>query len=306
MRKQALETVYHLAKNDSRVVFIGSDLGVGTLDEMRKNLPKQFFMEGISEQHLIGFAAGLAKEGFIPYLNTIANFFSRRALEQLILDVALHNLPVKILASGGGMVYAPLGPTHTATDDLAHLLAIPNFNVFSPCDAEEMKDQIELDFLNSSPAYFRFGKGGEQSVSDQLKISLDKSFKYMGRFDSKIALLTSGVTLQNCLFAYKKFLRNDDLELLHLTKVNFRHSTELLKHLRSKAQILVVEEHQEYGGIYTQLLHLLSSNALLNCKVVGVNLGNEFIRNYGTQNDHFKNSKITPDDIIDGLESLNG
>ena len=142
MRKTALNTVYKLARSNSRIIFIGSDLGYGTLQDMQKELPGQFFMEGISEQHIVGFAAGLAKEGFIPFINTIANFFTRRALDQIIIDVALHNLPVKFLASGGGMVYAPLGPTHTATDDFAHMLAIPNMNVFSPCDAIEMEKLV--------------------------------------------------------------------------------------------------------------------------------------------------------------------
>ena len=67
MRQEALKTVHNLAKNDPRVLFIGSDLGAGTLEAMRKELPQQFFMEGISEQHIIGFAAGLAQEGFIPF-----------------------------------------------------------------------------------------------------------------------------------------------------------------------------------------------------------------------------------------------
>ena len=114
MRQTALKTVHELARSDGRVVFVGSDLGADTLKEMKEEFPERFFMEGISEQHIVGFAAGLAKEVFIPYLNTIATFFARRAYEQIAIDVALHNLPVRILASGGGMVYAPLGPTHTA------------------------------------------------------------------------------------------------------------------------------------------------------------------------------------------------
>lgn len=306
MRREALETVFDLAKVDSRVVFIGSDLGVGTLDEMKNKLPSQFFMEGISEQHLVGFASGLAKEGYIPYLNTIANFFSRRALEQLILDVALHNLPVKILASGGGMVYAPLGPTHTATDDLAHLLAIPNFNVYSPCDAVEMEEQIRQDKDKTSPAYFRFGKGGEEIVSPTLRVSNDSSFKFLGHATSRLAILTSGIALQNCLRAYEMIANSKDLELIHVTKVNFRKSEELLSHLTSKTHILVVEEHQEYGGVYTQLLHLLGTNKRLNCTLDSINLGNSFLRRYGSQNDHLAAAHIVPDGILSRLENLHG
>lgn len=306
MRKKALETVFDLAKEDSRVIFIGSDLGVGTLDEMKKNLPSQFFMEGISEQHLIGFASGLAKEGFIPYLNTIANFFSRRALEQLILDVALHNLPVKILASGGGMVYAPLGPTHTATDDLAHLLAIPNINVYSPCDAFEMEEQIREDKSKTSPAYFRFGKGGEEVVSPSLRISNDLSFKYLGNSTAGLAILTSGVTVQSCLQAFQKIVSSKDLELIHVTKVNFRNSEELRSHLISKTHILVVEEHQEYGGVYTQLLHLLAATKRLDCKIESINLGNTFLRRYGSQNDHLVAAQMVSDGILSRLDDFYG
>ena len=74
MRKTALNCVYELAKKNPKVVFIGSDLGPGVLDEMQKEMPSKFYMEGISEQHIIGMSAGLALEGFIPYVNTIATF----------------------------------------------------------------------------------------------------------------------------------------------------------------------------------------------------------------------------------------
>ena len=78
MRKKALDSVYTLAKNDERVIFIGSDLGPGVLENMKNEMPERFFMEGVSEQHIVGMAAGLAMEGFIPYVNTIATFLSRR------------------------------------------------------------------------------------------------------------------------------------------------------------------------------------------------------------------------------------
>ena len=306
MRKKALDTVFQLAKSDPRVVFIGSDLGVGTLDEMKQMLPNQFYMEGISEQHLIGFASGLAKEGFIPYLNTIANFFTRRALEQLILDVALHSLPVKILASGGGMVYAPLGPTHTATDDLAHLLAIPNFNVYCPSDSVEMELEIRRDLTSNAPAYFRFGKGGEKVVSNTLNTSDDFGFKYKGALEAPIAIVTTGMTLQNTLEAYDDCSIQNQIEIIHLVKVNIEKSTELISHFKNKKHILVVEEHQEYGGIFTQLLHVLNKNNLVNCRIDAINLGKSFIRHYGSQSDHFANFGMDTRSIKDRLERLIG
>ena len=119
MRKTALECVHKLAQHDKRVLFIGSDLGHGVLDKMKNELPDQFFMEGVSEQYIIGMAAGLAMEGFIPYVNTIATFLTRRCYEQVAVDLCMQDLPVRLIANGGGGVYAPLGPTHLAIEDIA-------------------------------------------------------------------------------------------------------------------------------------------------------------------------------------------
>ena len=108
MRKTSLNQVYELAKKDERVLFIGSDLGPDVLLKMKKEMPSRFFMEGVTEQHIIGMAAGLAFEGFIPYVNTIATFLTRRCFEQITTDLCLHNLPVRLIANGGGSVYAEI------------------------------------------------------------------------------------------------------------------------------------------------------------------------------------------------------
>ncbi len=111
MRKTCLDMIYELAKKDSRVVFIGSDLGVDVLKQFREEIPERFFMEGVSEANVVGMAAGLALEGKIPYVNTIATFLTRRCYEQVVLDLCLHKANVRLIGNGGGFVYAPLGPT---------------------------------------------------------------------------------------------------------------------------------------------------------------------------------------------------
>ena len=136
MRKTALDFIFELAKLNKKVLFIGSDLSPEVLRAMKEERPERFFMEGISEQHIIGMAAGLAMEGFIPYINTIATFLTRRCYEQIFLDLCLQDLPVRLIASGGGAVYAPLGPTHLAIEDIAIMRAIPNMTIVAPCDAD--------------------------------------------------------------------------------------------------------------------------------------------------------------------------
>ena len=132
MRKKSLDMLYELAKKDERIFFIGSDLGVGTLDNFRTEMPDRFFMEGVSEGNIVGMAAGLALEGKIVYVNTIATFLTRRCFEQVVIDLGLHNVNVRLIANGGGVVYAPLGPTHLAIDDIAIMRTVPNMTIVAP------------------------------------------------------------------------------------------------------------------------------------------------------------------------------
>src|SRR5213592_787712 len=138
MRKTCLDMVYELARKDERIFFIGSDLGIGTLKQFKAEMPDRFLMEGVSEANVVGVAAGLALEGKIVYVNTIATFLTRRCFEQVALDLCLHNANVRLIGNGGGVVYAPLGPTHLAIDDLAIMRAVPNMTIVAPCDADEM------------------------------------------------------------------------------------------------------------------------------------------------------------------------
>src|SRR5437870_247971 len=167
MRKTCLDQVYELAKKDERIFFIGSDLGFETLKEFKKEIPGRFFVEGVSEANLVSMSAGLAMEGKIVYANTIATFLSRRCFEQIVLDMAVHHTNVRLIANGGGVVYAPLGPTHLAIDDIAILRAVPNMTIVAPCDAEEMKRLMPLTVDYAGPIYIRLAKGGDPIVSSE-------------------------------------------------------------------------------------------------------------------------------------------
>src|SRR4051794_10353804 len=165
MRQTCLNWVHKLAKEDPRVVFVGSDLSPGLLKDMRAEMPERWYMEGITEQNVVGMAAGMAMEGFIPYANTIATFFSRRSFEQVAIDLCLHNVPVRLISNGGGLVYAPLGPTHLAIEDIAIMRALPNMAVVAVCDAEEMKRFMDASLNWPGPIKFGPRKGATPSAA---------------------------------------------------------------------------------------------------------------------------------------------
>lgn len=304
MRQTALSTVYELAKLDSRVIFIGSDLGAGTLKEMQDDIPKQFFMEGISEQYLIGFAAGLAQEGFIPFVNTIGTFLARRAFEQISIDLGLHNLPVRLLSSGGGMVYAPLGPTHTAIEDISLMLSVPNMKVFAPADSHEMKALLKVSIEDPNPYYIRFGKGGEKVVTHKFDY-FDFKPKIFGELNSSIFLFTTGITLQHCLEA-QSILQTfgQNLTVIHFPYLNDLHLTELVAFIESNTIIVCVEEHVPRGGLYTQVLHEFAGLNVSNFKIYHKSLPKEFAINYGSQFDHLELNDLTGPKIATYVQSL--
>src|SRR2546423_13338820 len=195
MRKTSLDMVYELARADKRIFFVGSDLGIGTLKQFKAEMPERFLMEGVSEASVVGMAAGLALEGKIVYVNTIATFLTRRCFEQVVLDLCLHNVNVRLIANGGGVVYAPLGPTHLAIEDLAILRSIPNMTIVAPCDAEEMKRLMPLTVDHAGPMYIRLGKGGDPIVSSPAHpFAIGRAITMTTGDD--VLMVTTGITLK--------------------------------------------------------------------------------------------------------------
>lgn len=304
MRQEALLTVYELAKHDPRVVFIGSDLGAGTLQAMHDELPGQFFMEGISEQHVVGFSAGLAQEGFIPYINTIGTFLTRRSFEQVSIDVGLHRLPVRLLSSGGGMVYAPLGPTHTAIEDFSLMLSVPNMKVFAPADAFEMKNLLRASVDDKNPHYIRFGKGGEDIVTERFTI-FDYEPKFFGGDKSEVAVFTTGVMLQHCLGAKQLLARKGiSITVVHFPYLNDLSLLRAASLIKAASLLLSVEEHVPRGGLFTQLLHEFVNARISTENLNQLSLPNAFSHNYGSQADHLDFNGLSAPKIAMRIETL--
>ena len=258
MRKKCLDMVYELAKKDERIFFIGSDLGVGTLDEFRKDMPDRFFMEGVSEQNIIGMAAGLALEGKIVYVNTIATFITRRCFEQVVLDLCLHNVNVRLIANGGGVVYAPLGPTHLAIEDMAILRSLPNMTIVAPCDADEMARLMPLTVEHQGPMYIRLGKGGDPIVSsDAVPFRIGRAIPMTAGDD--VLIVTTGITLKTGLDAAAA-LKPEGIAatVLHMPTVKPLDVESFLSHAVGVDTIVVVEEHTVVGGLGGALAEIVA------------------------------------------------
>lgn len=296
MRKRCLEMVHRLAKQDERVVFVGSDLGFKTLDAFRKEIPERFLVEGISEQNVVGLAAGLALEGRIPYVNTIATFLTRRALEQVAMDLCLHDLPVRLIGNGGGLVYAPLGSTHLAVEDIALMRALPHMTVVCPADAEEMARFMERTLDWPHPIYIRLAKGYDPVVTDPA-LGFEIGRGYLYRQGRDVLLLTTGIGLRVCMEAADILARQQvAATVLHLPTVKPLDSEALIAAARNVRAVVSVEEHSVIGGLGSATAEtLMEAGVFRPFRRVG--LSDVFPDHYGTQNSLMERYGIWPQPV---------
>ena len=136
-------------------------------------------MEGVSGTTYYWYGCRIGNgRFFIPYFNTIATFITRRNFEQNVIDLGLHKVPVRLIGNGGGLVYAPLGPTHQAIEDISIMRTIPNMNIIAPCDSIEMKELITQTVKIKNPLYIRLAKGGDEIVTTKKNNKYGKSLLF--------------------------------------------------------------------------------------------------------------------------------
>lgn len=301
MRNTCLNMVYALAKEDERVVFIGSDLSPGLLSDMQRDMPERYYMEGIAEANLIGMAAGLAMEGYLPYVNTIATFITRRCYEQVAIDLCLHNLPVRLIGNGGGLVYAPLGPTHLAIEDMAILRTLPNMTVVAVADAEEMKSLMRASLNWDRPLYIRLAKGGDPIISrKESGFAIGRAI-IMRRSDGPrpVAFMATGIMTTHCLAAAEILAQSGiDASVLHIHTVKPLDEAAVLELAEDARLVVTVEEGVAIGGLGSGITDVLvAQHRRALPPIMRLALPDAFPHNYGVQNDLLELYGLMPNQI---------
>ncbi len=274
-RSACLNSIYELAKKDERVVFIGSDLSANTLIDFKRDFPDRFFMEGIQEQNIISMAAGLAMEGFIPYVNNIATFLTRRCYEQIVIDICAHNLPVRLCGNGGGLVYSPLGLTHCAIDDIAIMRSIPNMSVVCCSDSDEMKAFMPQTLEHKEPMYIRLGIDNDSKPTIPIFIDENPILIYStGIMTDRMKLVKSANIIHSPII--KPFVDIKD-DITAYTKM-----------------IITAEEGIINGGLGSAVLECLADNNI-QIPVLRFGLPDAFPHHYGERNDLLETYGLTPE-----------
>ena len=306
MRNTCLNMVHQLARRDPRAVFIGSDLSPDLLAEMKREMPDRFYMEGVAEANIIGMAAGLALEGYVPYVNTIATFITRRCYEQVAVDVCMPNLPVRLIGNGGGLVYAPLGPTHLAIEDIAIMRALPNMSVVAVCDADEMVRVMEQSLDWPHPMYIRLAKGGDPVVSrPDLGFAIGKAITMRkAGSETPVVFVATGIMTTNCLAAADELQRvGVDATVIHAHTIKPLDEATILTHCQDSRLVVTAEEGTLIGGFGSAVTDLLVATGAPP-RILRFGLPDAFPAHYGTQNDHLELNGLLPHQMAARIMSV--
>lgn len=249
------------AHRDDRILGLSADLAKYTdLHIFAQAMAGRFYQMGMAEQLLVSAAAGLAREGFIPFATTYAVFASRRAYDFIAIAIAEDNLPVKICCALPGLTTG-YGPSHQATEDLAIFRGLPNMTIIDPCDADDIGGMVPQIAAHDGPVYSRLLRGKVPSVLTRHKpdyrFQLGKA--QMIREGRDVLVISAGFMTMRALDAAAK-LADDaiDVAVLHVPTIKpLDVETILAEAVKGGRLVVTAENHTCVGGLGEAVARML-------------------------------------------------
>lgn len=259
MRNTFIDELVAAAETNNNIALVVGDLGYGVVEPFAKRFPKRFFNAGVAEQNMMGLSAGLASEGFHVFAYSIANFPTFRCAEQIRNDVDYHNLPVTVVAVGGGLAYGNLGYSHHAVQDYALMRVMPNMLIAAPGDPMEVRACMRYLVKNPQPSYLRVGKAGEPCVHTGVpEVSPGKWLNIREGEKGRPTYLTTGATLDlvNQMMVKNLNLRACALNSMPLWGMKTKEAQ--ARQVEEFENVITVEDHLTDGGFGSWLLEATS------------------------------------------------
>lgn len=288
MRKQFVKTVEDLMAHDERLVLLLGDIGVFGFRNAFKLYPDRTYNIGICEQAMTSLAAGLAKEGLIPVLHSIAPFVVERCLEQLKIDLCYQNLPANIVSVGSSYDYAALGCTHHCPGDVAILRALPGMEIVVPGTPAEFDQLFRAAYANTHATCFRLSERSNQQ-SYEVEFGRAKVI----RCGSLVTVIAVGPTLTWVQEATQEL----DVTVLYYTTVAPFDGDTLRENCPSH-KIAVVEPFYE-GTLAHDIMSAMKEKSI---RLLSIGVPRRFLTNYGQAADHDLMCGLTTEQIKVRLE----
>jgi transketolase len=249
----------NIAESDERVWLVTGDLGYRVLDGFAARFATRFVNAGVAEQNLVGLAAGLALAGRQVWVYSIVNFPVMRALEQVRNDVAYHNLNVKIVTVGGGLVYGAHGYSHHGAEDLGVMRLLPNMTVMAPGDPVEAAWATSAAAKTPGPVYLRLARGGESNIHSGEGASWSLGLPISVRTGADVTLATTGGMLPVAMAVAELLAKRKRIAAVFSVPVLRPLDLEtLFASARATQRLITIEDHGR-GGLGTIVAERLAA-----------------------------------------------
>ena len=282
MRNTFIEELTALASVHSNVALIVGDLGYRVIEPFAESFPDRFINAGVAEQNMTGLAAGMASEGYHVFTYSIANFPTFRCAEQIRNDVDYHNLPVTVVAVGGGLAYGALGYSHHAIQDYALMRCMPNTLIAAPGDPMEVRACVRYLINNPQPSYLRLGKSGEPCFHANVPNIEPGQWVSVSPGTNDQTFLTTGATLELAMDRQRKY--GEERPAVHSLPIWSMASKPL--QARQIAQyncVTTLEDHLRDGGFGSWLMEAVATEYNVLSKIKIDALGSQICGAVGSQ-----------------------
>lgn len=280
------EKIVELAKENSKIVAVTASMKNGTgLADFAQEFPYRFFDVGIAEQHAVTMAAGMAKEGMIPFVPIYSSFY-QRAYDQVIHDVAMQNLPVIMCVDRAGIVGAD-GETHQGTLDMAFFRLVPNLTIIAPKDFKEFEDMLEFAVGLNKPVVIRYPRGGEDTevkFKSHAKIELGKAevlheVKKLENPTKEVTIIAIGKTVSEAVKLADRMQKEEGItpEIINARFLKPFDSEKMIQSIQRTKNVITIEDGTVINGLATTVKELIVDNNIQNVKFKSYAYPDKFI-----------------------------
>ncbi|MCF7874108.1 MAG: transketolase family protein [Candidatus Omnitrophica bacterium] len=265
------KTLIELGKKDPDLVVLDADLSGSTRTaRFGKEFPERFFNFGVAEQNMMATAAGLARCGKTVFASTFAMFATARAVDQVRNTICYNDLDVKIVATHGGITVGEDGASHQAIEDINLFRAIPKIKIIIPADAPEAKEAIVAAYKTPGPFYIRLGRSKVPSLEKRKKFALGKG--YTLRKGKDVAIVSCGIMVKESLQAANILEKQGvSATVANIHTIKPADQDFIVNLAKAHKKIVVCEEHQTIGGLYSTVAELLSNKYPVKIEKIGIN-----------------------------------
>lgn len=297
------EGLAEAGRRNSKVVALTADLkGSVKMDAFADENPDRFFDVGIAEANMIGMAAGLAIDGFIPFVGTFANFATARVYDQIRQSVCYSKTNVKIAASHAGITLGEDGATHQTLEDMGMMRMLPGMVVLSPCDFNQTKAATIAAAEYNGPVYLRFGRPKVPNFTSPDEPFVIGKAIHLAEGDA-VTILATGHMVWEAIEATKELeARGVSVDLMNITTIKPLDEVAVLASAKRTGRVVCAEEHMIAGGLGEAVAGLLMRNDVqARMRFVAIN---DVFGQSGTPSQLMKAYGLDAEHIVDAAATL--